>query len=169
MRACKTILLTMFWVSIVSAQNFVSDSLSKVEMKKLDFLIGEWVGSGWMYGQDRVKYEFDQTENIIYKLDSTVILIEGIGKSNGKLVHHALAMISYNKADKNYDFQSFLANGLKGSYKAEIKDGQLYWYPTSNTQYIIWLDKSGRWVEKGEYKAGDQWFQFLEMTLTKTN
>lgn len=78
-------------------------------------------------------------------------------------------MISYNQSDKNYDFQSILANGLKGRYKAEMKDGKLYWYPTPNTEYIIWLDDIGRWVEKGELKSGDQWFQFLEMTLTKSD
>ena len=45
------------------------------EVMKLDFMIGNWVGEGWMMMQDGKKHTFQQVENIQYKLDKTAILI----------------------------------------------------------------------------------------------
>ena len=70
------------------AQNLETDSLSKAKVSELAFLSGNWRGSGWMYGQDRQRYEFEQTENIEFKLDSTILLIEGLGTSKGKIIHN---------------------------------------------------------------------------------
>lgn len=108
-----------------------------------------------------------QTETISFKIDSTAILIEGLGTSNGKVVHNAMAILSYNKADNNYTFHSYLANGREGKFKAELIDSKLYWYPMDNMRYIIFLNEYGQWYETGEMKRGEDWFQFFEMTLDR--
>jgi len=58
-------------------------------------------------------------------MDGTAILIEGIGTANGAIIHNAMAIITYNKADDNYTFKSYLSSGLGGSFKAELIDALL--------------------------------------------
>ena len=166
MKIISTIVLTVLLINQSFSQSFETDSLSKSKISELAFMVGNWKGTGWMMGQGG-KSEFEQTEKIQFKLDSTAILIEGMGKANGKIVHNALAILTYNKTDNNYSFRSYLQNGQNAEFKAELIDKKLYWYPNENVRYIIWLNKKGQWYEKGEYKREDKWFQFFEMTLDK--
>lgn len=123
--------------SLAVAQNGAPNKTFQAEVKKLSFLVGEWSGSGWMVGQDRVKHTFEQTEKIQFKLDSTAILIEGLGKSDGKIVHNALAIITSSGEENQYDFQSFLSSGQKGTFKSDLKEDVYCWYPAESIRYII--------------------------------
>ena len=118
-------------------------------------------------GRDRTKSEFVQSEKIQFKLDSTVILIEGLGKSNGIITHNAMAIISFNKEDSNYIFQSYVQNGQKGEFKGELVDGKFYWYLNENMRYIIWINENEQWYETGEFNREGKWYQFFEMTLDR--
>ena len=159
--------ISLLFIGNSFSQSFETDSISKSEISKLEFLVGNWKGKGWLMGRDRTKSEFDQTEKIQFKLDSTAILIEGLGKSNGLITHNAMAIISYNKKDKNYTFQSYLQNGRKGEFKGELNDNKFYWYPNENMRYIIWINKNGQWYETGEFNREGKWFQIFEMTLDR--
>jgi hypothetical protein len=149
------------------SQSYKTDSLAKSEVSKLAFITGKWKGQGWMMGADRQKSEFDQSEDIQFKLDSTTILIEGLGKKNGSIIHNAMAIVSYNKKDTCYTFQSYLQNGRKGEFKGELINGKFYWYPNQNMRYIIELNEKGQWYEIGEFRRGEEWYQFFEMTLDR--
>jgi len=149
------------------AQSLETDSLSKANISKLDFLVGDWKGNGWMFGQNRQRHEFEQTGDIQFKLDGTAILIEGLGKSEGKVIHNALALITYDKKEGIYNFSSYLSNGRKGDFKAELIHKNFYWYPMENMRYIIEISETGQWFEIGEYNQGDNWNKFFEMTLEK--
>lgn len=160
--------LALCWMHAVAVgQNFETDSLSKAEISRLSFIVGEWEGTGWMMSPDGQKHPFQQTENVQFKIDSTAILIEGLGKAGEKVIHNALAVISLDKAQGGYAFQSYLSNGRGGNFKAELKEDTLYWYPGENMRYIISLNEKGQWAEVGEMNRDGNWFQFLEMTLDK--
>lgn len=148
-------------------QSPTTDSIAKNEVNKLAFIVGEWEGEGWRMERDGQKHTFTQTEIIQFKLDNTAVLIEGLGKNNGQTIHNALAIITYNKAENNYSFNSYLSSGLGGSFKAELLDGKLYWYPNEYVRYIVSLNDKGQWYETGEMNRQDSWFQFFEMTLDK--
>ncbi len=152
---------------IIAAQDFETDLESKSEILKLGFLVGTWEGTGWSMGLDGKKNHFDQTEIISFKIDSTAILIEGHGWAGGQTIHDALAVISFNKENKNYKFTSWLASGRGGQFKAELIDHKFYWYPNENMRYVIFLNDKGQWYETGEIKQDDKWFQFFEMTLNR--
>lgn len=154
-------------ISYSFAQSIETDSLAKANISKLDFLVGNWKGNGWMYSQDRQRHEFEQTEDIQFKLDGTAILIEGLGKSEGKVIHNAIALITYDKKEGRYSFSSYLSNGRKGDFKAELIGEKFYWYPMENMRYIIEINETGQWFEIGEYKQSDSWNKFFEMTLEK--
>lgn len=162
------LLISMMFAKYSYGQSFETDSISKSEVSKLHFITGKWKGKGWMMGPNGKKAEFDQMENIQFKLDSTAILIEGLGKNNGIVIHNAMAVVTYNKTDKNYTFQSYLQNGRKGEFKAELIDKKFHWYPNVNMRYIISLNEKDQWYEIGEIKRGENWFQFFEMTLDRT-
>lgn len=163
-----SLLLSCCLISICTfAQMGGTDQESKEAMGKLAFIEGEWKGEGWMMGQDGQKNPFSQTEDISFKLDGTALLIEGKGTDGDRTIHDALAIVTYNKKDKNYSFQSYLANGMAGKFKAELIDDKFYWYPMGNMRYIIFLNEEGQWKEIGEMKQGENWFQFFEMTLDK--
>jgi hypothetical protein len=174
MRNLLKILLIILMVSGSQLSVLAQDSsdpspLAQEEIQKLSFLIGNWKGSGWMIGPDQKQHSFDQEEIIQMKLAGTAILVQGVGTADGKVVHNAMAVISDAEGVGKYDFSSFLQNGRKGTYKAELIDGKLFWYPADQVRYIISINEKGQWFEIGEYKRGDSWFKFFEMTLDKTN
>lgn len=78
-----------------------------------------------------------------------------------------MAIVTYDKADKNYNFSSYLSTGRSGDFKGELIDGKFYWYLNENMRYIISLNDKGQWYETGEMKGENDWFQFFEMTLDK--
>jgi hypothetical protein len=159
--------IAIFITNLSFSQSVESDSLSKAKISELEFMVGNWKGKGWMMGPDGQKSEFDQTEKIQFKLDSTMVLIEGLGKSQGEVVHNALALVTYDKAEEKLVFRSYLQNGRSGEFPAEMKGGKLYWFPNPNVRYIIGINEQGQWYETGEFKRGENWNQFFEMTLDK--
>jgi len=164
----KRILIFAFaiiFTTLSYSQSLESDSISKSRISQLEFMVGNWKGSGWMMGRDGQKSEFEQTEKIQFKLDSTMVLIEGMGKSGGKVVHNALAILTYDKTEDKLVFRSYLQNGQNGEFPAELTDGKLYWFPNPNVRYIIGINEGGQWYETGEFKRGENWTQFFEMTL----
>lgn len=146
---------------------YSTDSTFQVGIGKLQYLTGKWKGSGWMMGRDGQRHFFNQTEEVQFKLDSTLILIEGMGKSEGTVIHHAFAVVSFNKSSQNYTFQSYLPDGKTGSFTGELIGEKFHWYPNENIRYIIGLNEKGQWHETGEMKRDEHWFQFFEMTLDR--
>jgi len=166
MRAILTTLLIIFISNTSFSQQIETDSLSKSKISDLSFMVGNWKGNGWIIGKEG-KTNFEQIENIAFKLDSTAILIEGKGFANGKMVHDALAILTYNKEKNTYSFRSYLPNGRNQEFKAEWIEEKFYWYPNEQVRYIIWLNEKGQWFEIGEYQRENEWHQFFEMTLDR--
>ncbi|WP_439488963.1 hypothetical protein [Algoriphagus sp.] len=163
-------LLLIFLISlplVASSQNFELNKEAQQELKKLEFLLGEWRGNGWMMNQSREKMPFDQTEKVTLKVGGTAILIEGQGEANGQNVHNALAIIRMGDEIGKYDFHSYLQSNQHGTYKSELIGDTFYWYPADNVRYVIKINEKGQWHEIGEANAGGTWYQFLEMTLDK--
>jgi hypothetical protein len=120
-----------------------------------------------MVAQDQKRYNFEQEENIQIKLGGTAVLIEGRGTSEGIVIHNALAIITDDEGDGQYEFTSFLQNGRKGTFKAELIGEKLFWYPAMQVRYIIEISADGKWLEIGEYNTGGSWVKFFEMKLSK--
>ncbi len=56
----------------------------RAAMKKLEFLVGKWAGEARMLRGPGEPVVIMQTEDAQYKLDGLVLLIEGVGKADGK-------------------------------------------------------------------------------------
>lgn len=141
-------------------------------LDQLDFMAGKWSGSGWMFIQGGKRVTFEQTENIQWKAGKAALAIEGKGQSEGKVIHDAFAVITYDPQKKAYNFNSVLASGMGGKFAAKIlAENTFEWkmeVPGRTITYIITLNEEGQWYEKGMVKMGEgQEFQFFEMTLDK--
>src|SRR5580704_48543 len=140
-------------------------------MKKLAFLVGTWTGDATT-AQSNQKIKVKQTEEVSYKLDGLVLLIEGTGRNpeTGEVKFRALATVSYDDAAGAYHFRAY----NDGSYlDAELKvpDRGFEWGYNAGPAHITFamkLNDTGDWVETGDVTVGNARAQrFFDMTVRK--
>jgi hypothetical protein len=141
------------------------------EMKKLDYMVGQWKGTGWMDSQGG-RQTFSGMETVQNKLNGLALLIEGNFKNKeGAVVHETLAVLSYDEKAKNYNFRTYLANGAVGDYVLNLIEGGWQWsiqYPQGGVRFTFKLTDKGEWFEIGEFSQdGKTWRKFFEMTLQR--
>src|SRR5215510_11249893 len=93
------IICTTLLVSTMSQQLHTPDLDSqRAAMKKLGFLVGKWSGEARISRGPGDPLELVQTEEVHYKLDGLILIIEGVGrnKADGKLALQALGFLSYD-------------------------------------------------------------------------
>jgi hypothetical protein len=144
-------------------------------MKALTFLLGEWEGNGWIAFGPENRNEFSQTERVESRLNGLVVLVEGTGKDKGsgesKVVHHALAVISYDLKAERYRFAAHTADGRYVDATATVGDRDVQWgfeSPWGPVRYTIQVTDDGEWFEIGENsRDGSSWQKFFEMRLRR--
>lgn len=104
------LLLTLSLSPLLKAQqrSLNSVAVQREAMQKLAFLIGHWSGPLTITRGPGEVLKLTQTENVEYKLDGLVLLIEGksIG-SDGKVAFNALATVAYDDASHSYRFRAY--------------------------------------------------------------
>lgn len=160
-------------ISLFAAEQPTSKDVQRQEMKKLDWFVGQWKGSGWIQIGPQGRHEFTQTETIEAKLDGLVLVIEGLGKAkeNGSTVHAALAFVSYDDRAKKFRWHAFTPEGQIDT-EAKVGTDTLEWTlqipQRGRMQYTIKRNEKGEWFEVGEMIQEDQTrHKFFEMTLRK--
>jgi hypothetical protein len=172
----KTFMLLMLVLLPVAVLAQSPGSVSRAEMKKLDFMAGRWQGEGWIeLGPER--HTFRQTETIESKVDGLVMVVEGLGKDKapGKenvVVHNAFAVVSYDGPAKQFRWRAFRADGLTLDVEARVSENSLVWgFPAprgGDIRFTIKLTEKGEWFEVGEFSQdGKTWLKFFEMTLQR--
>lgn len=146
-------------------------------MKKLQFLVGEWKGEGWMEFAPGERRTFKAQETVLSKLDGLVLAIDGLhrGKVGGQgddvIVHNAFGVIHYDAPNRKYRFRAHTARGNHEDAEAAVSDGQISWgmkIPQfGDVRYTIQLDDKGRWSEVGEVTRDGKSRKFFEMTLER--
>lgn len=143
-------------------------------MSNVSVMAGKWEGDGWRLAPNGEKNSSHTIENINWKLDNTLLVMEGFGqKEDGKVVHNAFGVLSYNPNTDRYSLKTFLSSGLSTEAGFDvIEPNKLFrWWFEDNRggtfQYTITNDGS-TWNEVGEYSADKkQWRKFFEMNLKK--
>lgn len=151
----------------------------KQEMQKLSYFVGKWKGEAVARQRDGSTTKVIQEENIEYRLDNTLLLIEGTGRNPenlNEITFNALAVVSYDEAAKEFRFRSHLRDGKQtDAYFKALGDNHFEWgfdIPgNAKMRYDIKLDpKAKTWLETGEYSPdGTTWYKFIELKLTKLN
>jgi len=157
------ILCTAFLVPCMAQQPRVPDIESqRAAMKKLSFLIGKWSGEARILRGSGEPLELIQTEEAQYKLDGSILLIEGIGRrrSDGKVVLQALGVVSYDDEARAYRMRAY----NDGRYmETEVKLGEdgkgIMWGFTVGeikTSSVLRMNEKGEWTELAEIAIGSQ-------------
>ncbi len=145
------------------------------EMKKLDFMPGEWRGKA-VHRIREQETTVDMVEKIESRLDGLAIVIDGRGTVTGAdgaahTGHMAVGLINWDPAAQKY---RFIAQTEKGHYTvadAVFEGGALVWSfktPGGATRFKIRLNEKGQWRESGEFSRDEKtWSPFFEMTLDK--
>lgn len=149
------------------------------EMKKLDFLVGEWKGEAWWQMGPQAKREYAlQHEKVTARAGGNALLVEGVGRSKkedgtaGDIVHDALALLRWDDVAKKYRFSTAVAGRGTAEPSFEVTaPNTAVWtmdLPQGKMRYTISLTEKGEWFETGEYSPdGQKWSKFFEMTLKK--
>jgi hypothetical protein len=149
------------------------------EMKKLDFLVGEWKGEAWWQMGPNAKREYAlQHETVTPRAGGNALQVEGQGRTRkedgtaGALVHDAYAMLRWDDTAKKYRFSTAVAG--RGTAEPDFElvgQNKAVWtmtLPQGTMRYTISLTEKGEWFEVGEFsRDGNNWSKFFEMTLAK--
>ena len=147
------------------------------DLRKLEFLVGDWKGEAQVLsGPDKGEHAV-QVETVRWKLGGKALLVEGIGKrkldggATGEIVHDALGVVWYDEAQKKLRFDAWTAaNGHVDAW-FEAGENSARWgfdIPHGKIRFTISLTEKGEWHEVGEYSPdGNRWFQTIDMKLAK--
>lgn len=165
------LLITTVLAISVSGQESNTADAKKVEMKKLDRMIGQWKGSGWIQ-QGPKRDTFTGTESVQRKIDGLILLIEGkFANPEGKVIHETLAAMSYDDKAKLYKMRAYLLNGNNGEYDFKIANDSFEWgfqTPGGGVIRYTMTITAESWTEAGEFsRDGKSWIKFFEMKLER--
>jgi hypothetical protein len=158
-----------------------SETVGKEKMQVLSAWVGRWQGEGSMQMGPGEPKKSNVDEKIELKLNGTVMLVEGVGKTidpatkEETIVHHALGILSYDQMGNQYKFRTYLKDGRStDAWFTPTGENKFQWgfdIPNGGkTRYTITLDpKAKTWNEIGEFsRDGNTWSKFFEMNLKKT-
>ena len=157
-----TLLAAAFVISFslsLAAQQPVSNSVDaqREAMRKLSFLAGHWSGPVTIVRGPGEALHLTQTEDVEYKLDGLVLLIEGKSTSaDGKVLFSALATIAYDDASRTYRFRAY-NDGHYLDTELSVPANGFSWGFTAGPAHIVntmQLTGKGEWDEVTEVTVG---------------
>ena len=134
----------------------------RAALQRLSFLVGFWSGEAHVQrGADQV-VTLMQTENVEYKLDGLILVIEGIGldQSDQQPSLQALGIISYDDATGTYRIRAWNDGRFLESDVELLEDGRsLRWgfgIGDIRSSSLLQIDQDGQWTENAELTIGSQ-------------
>lgn len=179
MKMKNVISVAIMLAGLFSGKLFSQETGDKEKMNVFASWAGRWQGESSMQMGPGEPRKATMDERIEYKLEGMVMLVEGIGKAMdeaGKkefIVHHALAVLSYDKTSGQYKFRTYLNDGRStDAWFTVTGDNKYQWgfdTPRGKIRYTITVDPDKKiWYESGEFSAdGASWKKFFDMNLKK--
>lgn len=176
-----TVLFSLFGVLLAAQSQHPGGGgrASVVEkLKALNFLVGEWEGTGSMTMGPNQKFDCTIKESVQHRLSGNAILIEGLGKAKtddsgvDQIVHEAIALITWSPREQKFIMHAMTARAGHIAPWLEVSDKKLVWGFDNGAggqiRYTITIDEEGHWVEVGEFSMdGKDWKNFMEMKLAR--
>ena len=142
----------------------------RAAMKKLDFLVGKWSGEARMLRGPGEPLVMKQTEEVQYKLGGLLLVIEGVGITDGKPSLQALGIVSYDDETGTYHMRAF-KDGRFLETEVKLIDKGFTWgfalgqYRTGSAMRI---DEKGNWTEFHEIAIGAQApRKYMELSVSR--
>ncbi|MGA9978306.1 MAG: hypothetical protein WBQ08_06695 [Candidatus Sulfotelmatobacter sp.] len=158
----STTLLAVLMISsslLLAAQQPPSNSVDaqREAMRKLSFLAGHWSGPVTIVRGPAEPLHLTQTEDVEYKLDGLVLLIEGKSvNAEGKVMFTALATVAYDDASHTYHFRAY-HDGHYLDTELSVPANGFSWSFTAGPAHIVntmHLTSKGEWDEVTEATFG---------------
>jgi hypothetical protein len=162
MKAAISTAVAAFLISFslsLAPQQPVSNSVDtqREAMRKLSFLAGHWSGPVTIVRGPDEALHLAQTEEVAYKLDGLVMLIEGKStNAEGKVLFSALATIAYDDASHTYRFRAY-HDGHYLDTELSVPANGFSWSFTTGPAHIVntmHLTDKGEWDEVTEVTVG---------------
>lgn len=134
----------------------------RAAMKKLGFLAGKWAGGARLLRGGAEFVELLQTEEVQYKLDGLILVIEGVGrtKAGGQPLLQAFGIVSYDDESRTYRLRAFNDGRF---LEAEVKlleqaQGMTWGFALGEirTSSVLRINERGEWTEIAEISIGSQ-------------
>jgi len=165
-------LMISFSLSLAAQQpDSSSVDVQRGAMRKLSFLAGHWSGPVTIVRGPGEPLHLTQTEDVQYRLDGLVLLVEGKSTSaDGKVLFNALATIAYDDASRTYRFRAY-HDGHYVDTEISVPANGFSWSFTAGPAHIVstmHLTSKGEWNEVTEATVGSYPPQrSLEMLLQR--
>ena len=134
-----------------------SVEVQREAMRKLSFLAGHWSGPVTIVRGPGEPLHLTQTEDVEYKLDGLILLIEGKSTSaEGKVQFSALATIAYDDTSHTYRFRAY-HDGHYLDTELSVPANGFSWSFTAGPAHIVntmHLTSKGEWDEVTEATVG---------------
>ena len=175
MRTMTSLAFAMALSGTLAAQG-PDPAAARAALERLSPMVGRWRGEAWMAREGGQRAQTVMTETVERKLGGTVLLIEGLGQAPAegggepRVVHHALAVLSFEPRTGAYQMRSYLANGLSGDFAVTLVEGGVSWsreVPGGTVRNTARFTAE-EWHEIGEFsRDGTTWTQVMEMRLRR--
>src|SRR6266568_7831814 len=160
-RSTFTLIFFLALPSITMAQTPQTPNIEvqRTAMKKLSFLIGEWLGEASV-ARGGIVTELTQTEVAQFKLDGLVLMIEGIGrtKSDNKVALQALGLITFDDTSGSYRMRAYNDGRWLETDLKLLEDGKGGRWGFSlgeiSTKSVGRINDKGEWTELTEITIG---------------
>lgn len=150
-------------------------SVPQEQMRKLDFLVGDWKGKGWMYRVDGSRVEFSQSAKVKGEPDSSMLSVKGMKRykvnfpSFSYFSRPSSVTIFYDEGANLYRWRP---KNSKNPFKAKLIDSQtLRWemefYGGNDTRTTIKVTEDGEWHETLELLLTTGWFKAEESVIKR--
>ncbi len=129
----------------------------RAAMHRLAFLAGHWSGPVTVVRGPGEPLSLTQTENVEYKLDGLVMLLEGQSTgADGKPQFQALATIAYDDATHTYRFRAYHGGHYLDTKLNVFADGFSWGFAAGPAQVTntMHLTAQGKWQETTEVAMG---------------
>jgi hypothetical protein len=151
------------------------------ELKKLDFLLGEWKGTGWAVNWDGSRGdEFSQKTKVEAKAGGSALRIKDERSYKTPGVSHSSTLeanISYDDEAKIYRWRGETSFGRKNPLEAKLIDVRTFQYgipftvtvalPNGARRTTIKMTESGEWHETLDVWKIDRWYRVEESVLKR--
>lgn len=146
-----------FAATLVAQPPSSGAGVQREAMHKLSFLSGRWLGPVTIVRGPGEPLHLTQSEDVQYKLDGLVLLIEGKSTStDGKVLFSALATIAYDDASHTYRFRAY-NDGHYLDTELTVPGNGFSWSFAAGPAHIVntmHLTEKGEWSEVTEVTVG---------------
>jgi hypothetical protein len=135
--------------------------VQRAAMKKLDFLVGKWIGEAHVLRAPGQTVQLVQTEEAGYRLDGLILTIEGIGKTAERVpVLQAFGVIAFEDDRGVYRMRAFNDGRFLETDVTLLGEGKgISWgfaLGEIRTRSALRINEQGEWTEMHEINIGSQ-------------